>query len=307
VTAIAILIAAAVVDATLGEPPNGLHPVVWIGSVIRLGTRVAPTEGRVRQFLAGLVLAFGVPAAFAFATSWILRALVAVPVASFVVGAMILKSTFSIRALGRAAGTVRDALANGDLSSARHELRSLCSRDASLLDEPLIAAATIESVAENASDSFVAPLFYYAFFGVPGAVAYRAVNTLDAMIGYHGRFEYLGKASARLDDALNFVPARLTAGLLLVAGALLGKDSREGWRSLGRDGARTESPNSGRPMAAMAGLLRVALEKPGHYVLGVAHEPVVRATIDEAWRIVRLSAWLTFALAAAALGIEHAR
>src|SRR5262249_61854725 len=121
--------------------------------------------------------------------------------------------------LGVAALDVRHALAGGRLHDARYALRSLCSRDASQLDPPLLVAAAIESVAENASDSFVAPLFYYALFGLPGAVFYRAVNTLDAMIGYHGRYEYLGKAAARLDDVLNFVPARLTAALLLAARA----------------------------------------------------------------------------------------
>jgi adenosylcobinamide-phosphate synthase len=135
-------------------------------------------------------------------------------------------------------------------------------------------AATIESVAENASDSFVAPLFWFALLGLPGAVFYRAVNTLDAMIGYRGKYEWLGKTAARLDDALNFVPARITAGLLLAAAWLQRRDVRRAMRILARDGSRTETPNAGRPMAAMAGVLGVELTKPGHYRLGDPREPV---------------------------------
>src|SRR5207302_5219298 len=139
--------------------------------------------------------------------------------------------------------------------AARAALRALGGRDASQLDGEALVAGAIQSLAENASDSFVAPLFYYLLAGVPGAVAYRAVNTLDAMIGYRGKYEALGKAAARLDDLANLVPARLTAGLLLLAGWLGGRDVAAGWRVLRRDGAKTPSPNGGRPMAVMAGLL----------------------------------------------------
>src|SRR5262249_31646910 len=126
----------------------------------------------------------------------------------------------------------------------------------------------IESVAENLSDSLVAPLFYYLIGGLPGALAYRAANTLDAMIGYHGEYEALGKTAARLDDLLNLIPARLS-GLLITTAASLGLG--DGWSALmtiWRDRARTESPNAGWPMSAAAGALRVRLEKVDHYVLG---------------------------------------
>src|SRR5262249_18581607 len=174
------------------------------------------------------------------------------------------------------------------------------SRDPSALDAPLVVAATVESVAENASDSFVAPLFYYALFGLPGAVAYRAINTADAMIGYHGRYERLGKVAARLDDVANFVPARLTAALLLAAGACARLRVREGWRILRRAARATESPNAGRPMSAMAGLLGVQLEKVGHYRLGDGAAALDAAHIDAAWRVVAIAAAIAAALAAGA-------
>jgi adenosylcobinamide-phosphate synthase len=306
-TAALVLALAAILDATLGEPPNALHPVVWIGTAIGWATRVSPMRGRAAPFLAGLTIAVVLPAGAAALTWALLRALEPLPVIRALVSVLLLKSTFSLRALGEAARVVRDALVRGDLLGARRELRSLCSRDASELDPPLISAAVIESIAENASDSLVAPVLYYALFGLPGAVFYRAVNTLDAMIGYRGRYEWIGKASARLDDALNFLPARLTAALLLLAGALYRLDVRGALRILVRDGRRTESPNAGRPMAAMAGLLRVQLEKRGAYALGDPTDAVHPTKIDDAWRVTRAGGWLALAGAAAALGVSHGR
>jgi adenosylcobinamide-phosphate synthase len=191
---------------------------------------------------------------------------------------------------------VRDALANGRVSDARQALSALCSRDATSLEEPALAAATVESLAENLSDSFVAPLLAYALFGLPGAVVYRAANTLDAMIGYRGRYEYLGKAAARLDDLLNLIPARLTAGLLLVAGALTKGDVGGGLRILRRDRRKTASPNAGWPMATMAGLLGVCLSKPEHYRLGDEARAVTFEDVDRAWRIVAVAAALAGAV-----------
>jgi adenosylcobinamide-phosphate synthase len=307
VIAAVMLALAAAIDALFGEPPNALHPVVWMGNAISVGKRLAPRAGRGAPFVAGVALAAIVPSVFAAAAYGAERALRGHPWVWLVVGAWLLKTTFSLRALGAAARRMRDALSSGDLAGARHGLRSLCSRDPSALDEPLLAAATIESIAENASDSVVAPVLWFAIFGLPGAVFYRAVNTLDAMIGYHGEYEWLGKASARLDDALNWVPARLTAALLLAAGAACGLDARAGWRVLSRDGARTESPNAGRPMSAMAGLLGVSLVKPGCYALGDAREAMGPGKIDEAWRVVRGGAWIALAGAIAAIGAIHAR
>jgi adenosylcobinamide-phosphate synthase len=141
---------------------------------------------------------------------------------------------------------------------------------------------------------------------LPGAVFYRAANTLDAMIGYHGIYEWLGKTAARQDDLLNLVPARLTTLLILLAGWITGKDARRGWRVLRRDARKTESPNAGRPMATMAGLLGVELEKVGHYRLGDRVEALSVSKIDEAWRVVSVAGVFAFSLVAIALGAGHA-
>jgi adenosylcobinamide-phosphate synthase len=188
--------------------------------------------------------------------------------------------------LKRAAVRVVRPLQQGDLPQAREALRSLCSRDPSDLDDAALLAAVIESLAENVCDSFIAPLCYWILFGVSGAMGYRAVNTLDAMIGYRERFEFVGKTAARLDDLANWVPARLTAIFLLLAGGLTGKNVAEGWRVLRRDGAKTPSPNGGRPMAVMAGLLGVALEKKGVYLLGDSQEPLTPQKVRQAWHLV---------------------
>jgi adenosylcobinamide-phosphate synthase len=303
---LAWLVMAVGLDLVAGEPPSVLHPVVWMGKTISALERLAPERGPKRQLVYGAFLAVALPCAFAGAAIALLGFLAPWPAAQWIVGAYLFKSTFAVRALWRAARNVRDCLGRGGLVEARQGLGHLCSRDPSRLDPPAIVAATVESVAENASDSVVAPLFYYVCFGLPGAIAYRVVNTLDAMIGYHGRYEYLGKAAARLDDVLNLIPARVTAALIVIGGALCGRDARRGLRVMWRDGGSTESPNAGRPMAAMAGVLGVELEKQGHYRLGDAVEALALPKIEEAWRVVALAITLAALLSALALGVQSA-
>lgn len=277
-------------DLLLGEPPVRAHPVVWMGNVARMLERCAPTEGAARQFAYGAVLAFAPPLAYATSTAWCWQRLKGRPVLALALGVPLLKSTFAIRELRRAGAGVRVPLAAGDLAAAREGLRSLVSRDPTELTAPLVAAAAIESLAENLSDSIVAPLCYWALFGLPGAVAYRAINTLDAMIGYRGRYEWLGKAGARLDDAANLLPARITTGLLTAAAALAGEDAPRAIATARRDGRLTASPNAGWPMAAMAGALGVELEKVGHYRLGAGGGVADAALIARADRLVALAA-----------------
>jgi adenosylcobinamide-phosphate synthase len=187
----------------------------------------------------------------------------------------LLKTTFSVRALLEASRSVEERLAADDLHGGRGALRSLVSRDRSALDHAHIASAAIESVAENLSDSYVAPLFWYAVGGLPAALAYRAVNTADAMVGYRGRYEYLGKASARMDDLANYVPARLSGLALVAAASLAGSDASSAAYVMRRDHGRTASPNAGWPMAAAAGALGIWLEKIDQYRLGHGRDPAL--------------------------------
>jgi adenosylcobinamide-phosphate synthase len=301
----AVLLLALVLDLTIGEYPSAFHPVVWMGRCISLLEKRAPRAGHLRQLAWGALAAVTVPALFAAGAALLVVCSRRLGWAGAPLEALALKSTFALRELGRAGARVREALGRGAVGEARDALRSLCSRDPSRLDPPRLAAAAIESLGENASDSVVAPVLFYVLLGLPGAFAYRAVNTLDARIGYRGKHEWLGKVAARADDIWNFVPARLTALFLLAAGFLCGADVRRGALVLVRDGRKTESPNAGRPMAALAGLLGVELEKVGHYRLGDPVEAVGPDQIGSAWRIVSLAAFLAVGLSLAILGAVH--
>lgn len=264
------LLLALALDMTFRELPARVHPVVWMGNLISWLEDVGPSsERRAASFAWGTCIAVVVPI-LSGALAWLaangLRELGAVP---YVVGgAVLLKSTFAVSGLARAAAGVRDAVNDGKVDEARHKLRSLVSRDARDLSASLVAAAAIESVAENTTDSYIGPWLAFAVLGIPGAFAYRAENTLDSMLGYRGKYEYLGKASARLDDVVNLVPARLSSALMLIAGALSGLSVTRALPWMWRGRRMTESPNAGWTIGAMSGLLGVALEKPEHYRIG---------------------------------------
>ena len=268
-----MLLVALAIDVIVGELPTAIHPVVWVGNLIRVCERRLPRNGK-RALVAGIGMAIVIPA-IAVCSSWFsLEALSAWPLAQAALSILLLTSSFSLRMLGREAQRVAWLLEQGRLGDARRRVSYLCSRDSSALSEGDVAAATIESVAENTSDAFVAPLFWFAVLGLPGAILFRTVNTLDSMIGYRGEYEFLGKASAKLDDILCWIPARITAGLLLISGPIFRGDFRRGLAVALRDGGLTPSPNAGRPMAAMGGLLGVRLDKPGVYLLsGEGREP----------------------------------
>jgi adenosylcobinamide-phosphate synthase len=212
--------------------------------------------------------------------------------------AVLLKMTFSLGGLAAAAGDVEATLEAGDLPEARRLLNwHLVSRDTATLSDSQVAAASIESLAENTSDGVVAPLLYYAVGGLPAALAYRFINTADAMLGYRDpAFEWLGKASARLDDVANLLPARLSAALIILAAALVGEDAGRAWHVWRRDADKTVSPNAGHPMSAMAGALGVELEKVGHYRLGTGQRSPAAEHIRRAVRLIRVVPLLFAAL-----------
>ena len=188
---------------------------------------------------------------------------------SLLLTALLLKPSLSLAALTRAGDEVRSALERNDLEGARYALSyHLVSRDVSELSEGEVAGAAVESLAENLSDSVVAPLLFFALFGLVGAWVYRFANTADAVLGYRtGTLEHFGRAAARTDDLLNLVPARLSALLLLLTARLVGARGKRAWATAWRDAGRTPSPNAGWPMAAAAGSLGIKLDKRGAYTL----------------------------------------
>ena len=305
-----VLLLALLLDLTFGEPPNRLHPTVWIGNTVAMVERMAPGPhgAPLAQMMFGTGMALLIPAAWGAAAWAITFGLLQLhPLAYLLVVAVLLKTTFSVRMLQVVAAGIGRILTAGDIVEARRQMSALVSRDTSQLTVGQMAAGAIESVAENITDSVVGPLLAFALFGLPGAVAYRAVNTLDSMVGYHGRYEYLGKASARLDDLINLIPARLAAILLWLAiVGLPGMGGGRAWRIMLAHRMRTESPNAGWTMAAMAGGLGVTLEKVGHYRLGdPAPEPEAHH-IGRATRVLYATTGLAVAVAAGILWLRWA-
>jgi adenosylcobinamide-phosphate synthase len=285
--AAAVLPVALALDVALGEPPAGLHPVVWLGRAISALEGYAPA-GRLPRLVYGGVVTVAVVGLTALVGALTSRLVARLPApVGLLVEAWLLKTTLSVRGLVEAGSRVESCLDRGDLAGARMAARSLVSRDVAGLSSHQLASAAVESLAENTADSVVAPLLYYAVGGLPAAFAYRAANTLDAMIGYRGVYEHLGKVAARLDDVLNLLPARLSSALLIAGGAVAGGDLGSGIASTLRDHGRTASPNAGWPMSTMAGLLGTRLEKPGHYVLGAELPPPDVPAIDHAAEIVK--------------------
>ena len=222
--------------------------------------------------------------------------------AGILLEALALTCLLSLRGLVTAARAVAADLDRGDLSTARRTVAyHLVSRSATTLDEGHVASAAIESVAENFTDGLLAPACCYLVGGLAWAAVYRAVNTADSMFGYRGGvLEYFGKTAARLDDLLNLIPARIAALSLVAGAALAGESARGAVAILRRDRGRTQSPNAGWTMAAMAGALAVVLEKPGAYRLGDGALPVA-ADIERALRVLRAAAVVSLVLTAAAV------
>lgn len=284
-----ILCLALLYDVFLGDPPNRLHPVAWMGRLIYTARRWAPQRGRGLPCLYGAILVLGGGVLVGGIGGVIVALLQKLPrPVAWLIEAWLLKTTFALRGLAHAALEVREALARGDVEQARRLVSwHLVSRDTSQLTSTQVAAAAVESVAENASDSLIAPLFFYALGGLPAALAYRFINTADAMLGYRdAEREWLGKIPARLDDLANLIPARLTALLLLLATQLLGGPTWRTWWIWRRDARYTASPNAGRPMSAMAGALGIELEKVGHYCLGAGQALPEAQDIISAVRLV---------------------
>jgi len=288
---IVALLIALTLDLIFGEPPNAWHPVAWLGKLIAWETKLAPHRGRLRQLAYGVGMVLITLGLIVTVVFFLLAYLGKFNfIAYAIVAGLLLKFSFSLRGLSRAVDTVRTLLSKDELAQACLSLKSLVSRDTTKLSKSQVISAAVESAAENICDSFVAPLFYFFIFGVAGAIAYRVINTFDTMIGYHGQWEYLGKFAARLDDIVNFIPARLTAMIIVLASLVCRKNVSQAWHIMIRDHNKTESPNAGWTMSAVAGALEVQLEKAGHYKLGDNHLPLSLNTIDASRQIIMVAA-----------------
>lgn len=281
-----VLLAGLVVDLALGELPERGHPVVLAGWAV--GSLAGRPSGRPGRDLARGTGAVLLPTVVAWLVGRWVEQRKRGPL-RFAASVWLLKSSFSVRALIDAADRVAEALETDDLDAARAELRWLVSRPVAELDRTHIASAAVESLSENLADSYIAVLCALALGGLPGALAYRVVNTADAMIGYRDEREFLGKPAARGDDLMNVVPARLTALCIAAGAGFIGGSARTALGAALRDARLTPSPNAGWPMAAMAGALGVWLEKPSAYRIGSGRAPGV-ADIRAARSLVLASA-----------------
>jgi adenosylcobinamide-phosphate synthase len=275
---------ALLLDALCGEPPAALHPTVWMGRAISAyEKRALLTKSPLARRLAGVVLASALPI-FVFLSVRVALSVVPRPLRR-VFGAALISTALSMRGLGEAADIVEKELRADNLEQARARVGEMVGRDTETLSGPEVSRAVVESVAENASDGVVAPMLYGFLFGAPGALAYKAINTLDSMVGHpHPPHRDLGRASARLDDLANLLPARLTA----LTAAVSGNFART-WKIARLHGPLTKSPNAGWAEAAFAGALGVALGGANSYggviregpTLGVGRPPeagdIVRA------------------------------
>jgi adenosylcobinamide-phosphate synthase len=259
-----LLPAAYLLDQIAGDPEWFPHPVRLIGSAISRGECALrrPNRSSSVELVCGAALTFVIVGS----TYWLTAAAIqAAHRRSRSLGDAIELflgwTCLAARNLKQEAGSVTNALSDGKLPLARSRLARIVGRDTAELDSSEISRAVIETVAESASDGVVAPLFYMAIGGVPFSMAYKAINTLDSMIGHPDEnYFYFGKAAARLDDIANYLPARITALCLIGASRLIGQaDSTAAWRTWLRDGAKHKSPNAGQPESAIAGALHVAL------------------------------------------------
>lgn len=296
------------VDLFIGDPAGIPHPVVLMGKSIssleELLRRIVKSPPAKR--LAGVILVATIVGSSYFITHLIVKSLGGLSRA-LAAGATVwfISTTIAARGLDRAAMTVYDLLLKGDLASARRQLSYIVGRDTDDLSESHIMRAAVETVAENTVDAVVSPVFYAFLGGAPLAMAYRAINTLDSMVGHRNeRYLHFGWAGAKLDDIANWVPARLAGGLLTIACLFLGKDFRGAWQAIMRDACQHPSPNSGIMEAGVAGALGVRLGGINYYggvpsfrgYFGPGRRPLEVSDIRESVRLMYYVAFLEIIL-----------
>jgi adenosylcobinamide-phosphate synthase len=281
-----LLIWAFLLDALMGDPRWLPHPVVFMGRLISfLDRRFYRAEGRPGELLLRGGLLVLTVLAVVYASARLLLALISFfhPWLVAALTVLLLSTTLAARCLQDAANAVYRPLAQGRIDDARQAVAMVVGRDTEAMPEPEIARAAVETVAENTVDGVTAPLFYALIGGLPLALLYKAVNTMDSMLGYkNSRYLWFGRAAARLDDAANWLPARLTVPVMLCAAALLRFHVRGAWQSVRSDGQKHPSPNSGLAEALAAGALGISLGGENRYGGQVSRRPRLNAGGREA-------------------------
>ncbi len=294
---------ACALDAAVGDPRWFPHPVRWMGFIITWCDRCVHQLllSPAKQRMAGLLLAVGLPSAAYVAGTGLIQFAGSIDALWGSVATVLLAwTTLAVRDLIDHIRSVQRALHTSSLTEARASLAKIVGRDTGEMAEADIVRASVETIAESTADGIIAPLFYLVIGGAPLALAYKAISTLDSMIGHMDeRYRWFGWASARLDDVVNFIPARITALLLVLSGGIVAQSwpaMQRAWQILLRDGGAHPSPNSGHPEAAMAGALGVQLGGSNRYdgllverpCLGDPDQPL---TSEHIGRALRLMLW----------------
>lgn len=256
-------------DAVVGDPRSKCHPVVLIGNLISLLERVLlrTESSSARKYAAGFLLVIAV-LSIVYGSTWLMMTCLELlgTAAQVIGGALLLSFAITPRSLAEAGREIKDLLLAGDIEEARRKVGWIVGRDTEKLTVPEVTRATVETVAENIVDGIISPLFFFAIGGVPLAFLYRAVNTMDSMVGYkNSRYREFGMAAARTDDVFNYIPARITGLLLVISAFILGYNAANTARIIRRDAAKHPSPNSGIPEAGVAGALGVQLGGLNYY------------------------------------------
>ncbi len=281
-----IILTAVVIDIIIGELPSIIHPVVLMGGVISNIKKVLHTYN---NKLSGIILTATVLIIFLSIFMLLIKASTFNYYLYILISALILSTTFAIKSLINSIVLVKRDI-DTDISNAQTSVSYLVSRKTSNFSEKELISAAIETLTENITDSVIAPLIYAFIFGVLGAVFYRVVNTLDAMVGYKNPENInIGWFTAKLDDILNYIPARITGFLVVTASILLKLNWKNAYKIMMRDAKKTPSPNSGYPMAATAGALGIQLIKPGYYQLGDLINPLESETITKTILLTKIT------------------
>jgi len=283
-TFLLIITIALIIDVLFGELPLKVHPVVWMGKIIEI---LKQHLINYRSKISGIILTLVLVIAFTLAAYVLIYLSVINNILYILVSSVILTTTFAINVLISSAHDIKKDI-DYNIDTARKNMSYLVSRDTTNLSSEEIVSATVETLTENITDSVIAPLFYAFIFGVPGAVAYRAVNTLDAMVGYkkHETIK-IGWFPAKMDDILNYLPARITGLMVIIAALFLGMNWRNSYKTMIRDAKKPDSPNSGYSMAAAAGALGIKLKKAGYYEIGDNLSPLKSDKILDALKLAK--------------------
>jgi len=275
IESIIIIFFALTIDFTLGDPKNKFHPTAWIGSLIAKITPSLKNSSNTLEKLGGIIL---VVISSTIVTSLIILLDVGINmittdylsiIISVIVGGILLKTTIAIKGMEKHALAVVNSLENNNITSARNNLSMIVKRNTKDLDKNHVFSGVVESISENTVDGITGPLFYFGLFGLPGAFVYRVINTADSMIGYKTNiFKNIGWFAANCDKILNYLPSRLTGFVMIFSAMILGYDWKRSYKIMIRDGRKTQSPNAGYPMAAIAGALGTRFEKIDYYFLG---------------------------------------